>query len=294
MTLMSMTGFGRGHALGAGLRVDVEVSSVNRKQLDIHVNLPRALQSLEPLLIERISHETSRGRISAQVSVQYADAGHAAPVKVNHALIRSCLDELKKLSSRSEVKSEVSWGDIIRIPGAVTIQGADENIDQVKPVLEKALAKAIVSFHAMRRREGAALVKDLTGRMTLLAGLVDEIAGRAPGLSAGYRTALRERIAKLAEDVHVSDDRLEKEVVMFADRCDITEEITRLKSHLKQGGGMLRKKEPAGRSMDFLAQEMFREINTIGSKAADAHISSCVVRFKAELERLREQVQNIE
>mgnify|MGYP001331250457 CR=1 FL=1 len=294
MSLMSMTGFGHGHAQGGGLRVDVEISSVNRKQLDVHVNLPRSLQSLEQLLVEKVSHATSRGRVSVQVSVQYAESRSASPVKINHALIKTCLDELRTLADKFGVQRNISLGDVLRIPGALTIQEAEERVDLVKPVLEKALDKALKSFHAMRRKEGASLVNDLTSRLSSLAGVVAEIEQRAPALVENFRATLRDRINRLASELLIPDERLEKEVVLFADRSDITEEITRLNSHIKQGIGMLKEKEPAGRAMDFLAQEMFREINTIGSKAADARISSMVVTFKAELERFREQVQNIE
>jgi len=294
MSLKSMTGFGHGHARGLGLRVSVEISSVNRKQLDINVNLPRPLQSLESYMVESLSHEASRGRISAQVSVQFAGDRQAAPVKINQDLIRSCARELRQIAARSGISPDIALSDLIRIPGVITIQEADQDVERVKPVLEKALKKAIASFNAMRKREGDSLLKDLSGRVDRLEKLVGQIEARAPGLVSGYRAALRERISKLSGDLHIPDDRLEKEVVMFADRADITEEITRLHSHFKQARGMLRQKDAAGRSMDFLAQEMFREINTIGSKAADAIISSAVVSFKADLERFREQVQNIE
>jgi len=294
MTLKSMTGFGHGHAQGDGLRVDVEISSVNRKQLDVIVNLPRPLQSLESWILEQLSHEMSRGRVSLQISIQSTGASKSSPVRINQALIGDCLKELRRTAKKLGVSPEITLSDLIRIPGVLTIHDAGQDTEQVKPVLQKALAKALTSFTAMRKREGLSLLGELSTRVEKLEEYVRVITERSPTLVDGYRRALRERIVQLSGDLHIPDERLEKEVVMFADRADITEEIIRLKSHFKQARGMLKQKDPAGRSMDFLAQEMFREINTIGSKANDSVISSIVVNFKADLERFREQVQNIE
>lgn len=294
MTLKSMTGFGQAHAVGSGLRVDVEISSVNRKQLDVMVNLPRSLQSLEPWVLEQLSHQMSRGRINLQISVQYAGGTAASPVALNRTLAESCLKELRATAKKLGLPSDVTMRDLIRIPGVIVVQEAGQDIERVKPVLEKALTSAVKRFMDMRKREGAQLHGDLASRIAHMEEMVAKISARAPALVSGYRAALFERVKQLAGDLHIPDERLDKEVVLFADRADITEEITRLGSHIKQAKEMFRMKEPAGRSMDFLAQEMFREINTIGSKAGDAVISSIVVNFKADLERFREQVQNIE
>jgi len=294
MTLKSMTGFGQGNAEGNGLRVDVEISSVNRKQLDVMINLPRSLQSLEPWVQEQLSHQMSRGRINLQIGVQYSGSGASSPVSVNRTLAESCLKELRATAKKLSLNPEISLRDLIRIPGIIVVQEAGQDLDRVKPVLQKALSSAVKKFMAMRKREGESLLKDLSSRMDKLESYIVQVAARAPGLVAGYRKALQERVRQLAGELHIPDERLDKEVILFADRADITEEITRLQSHIKQARGMFRMKEPAGRAMDFLAQEMFREINTIGSKANDSGISSIVVNFKADLERFREQVQNIE
>lgn len=294
MSLNSMTGFGQGFVRRSGLRVDVEISSVNRKQLDISVNMPRPLQSLEPWIQEQVSHHISRGRVSLQIGVQAADGRGAAEVRINEALARRVAKEMKRISDDLGVRGDISASDLIRIPGVLVIEDAGANLERARPLIEEALARALRAFAAMRRREGQAMVKDLSARLDLLEKFTRHISERAPTLPQRYRVQLRERIKQLAGDLPVSDERLEKEVVMFADRSDVTEELTRLGSHLKQARGMLKQKEPAGRSLDFLAQEMFREINTIASKASDAAIASVVVGFKTELERLREQVQNIE
>ncbi len=289
-----MTGFGQGFAQVDGLRADVEISSVNRKQLDVLINLPRALQSLEPWILEKLSHQMSRGRIHVQIAVTTTRDTPAGSVRIDHALAAHCVKEVRASAGRLGISPEISFADLLRVPGVLVIREAGEDVDRSKPVIEKALGRAMKSFSTMRRREGIALGADLGGRLAQLETLVRKIAARAPVLTAHYRKMLQTRIEQLAGGWKVDDERLEKEVVLFADRADITEELTRLQSHLQQARGMLRQTEPAGRSLDFLAQEMFREVNTIAAKASDAQISSMVVAIKAELERLREQVQNIE
>lgn len=294
MSVKSMTGFGHGFAQGGGLRAEVEISSVNRKQLDVMVNLPRPLASLEPWVQEQCSHQLSRGRIHIQINVQAAKGTGAGSVVVDHVLAERCIDGLRRAAKKLGVRDEITLRDIMRIPGVLRVHEPGEDVEQAKPVIAKAMARAMRSFTAMRRREGATLGGDLARRLARLAELTDKVAVRAPELPGHYRTMLRARIEKLAAGSGIADERIDKEVVLFADRADITEELTRLQSHFQQARGMLRQPEPAGRSLDFLAQEMFREINTIASKASDAAISAAVVHFKAELERFREQVQNIE
>lgn len=289
-----MTGFGQGFAQGHGLRVEVEISSVNRKQLDVLVNLPRPLAALEPWVVEKISHAMSRGRVQVQVSLQTTRGAAATEVRIDDRLAAASLKEMRRVAKKLGIADDITLSDLLRIHGVMVLHEAGEDVDAVRPAIEKALDRAMRAFALMRKREGEALAKDFLKRIDVMTALTVRIGRRAPALADQYRATLRERIRTLAGAVAISDERIEKEVVMFADRADISEELTRLQSHLQQARGMLRQKEPAGRSLDFLAQEMFREINTIGSKAADATISAVVVQFKAELERLREQAQNIE
>lgn len=289
-----MTGFGQGFAQGDGLRADVEISSVNRKQLDVIVNLPRPLTALEPWVLEQLSHQLSRGRIQVQINLKATRGAAAGSVRIDRALAAQCVKEVQATAKTIGISPDVSFGDLLRIPGILVVHEAGEDVDTVKPVIEKALMRAMKAFAAMRQREGATLAADLSSRLDQLEAKVQKIAGRAPQLTGHYRAMLRGRIDQLASGLSVDDERMEKEVVLFADRADITEELTRLRSHLLQARGMLKQVEPAGRSLDFLAQEMFREINTIAAKASDAVISPVVVYVKAELERFREQVQNIE
>lgn len=289
-----MTGFGEGFAQGGGLRVDVEISSVNRKQLDVLVNLPKPWSSLEPWVSEQISHSMSRGRVQVQITMRSTGAHPAGSITIDQALAAKCVQSLRSTAKKLGLRDEISISDLLRVPGILVVHDAGEKLDLIKPVVAKAMARALKNFSAMRKREGLTLGRDLLRRIDHMAQQVEVIAARAPGLVEHFRAMLQSRIRNLASGLDISDERIEKEVVVFADRADITEELTRLRSHLDQARDMLKQKEPAGRSLDFLAQEMFREINTIASKASDAVISGVVVHFKAELERLREQVQNIE
>lgn len=294
MTLKSMTGFGRGHAQSGGVRVDVEISSVNRKQLDVMVNLARPLQSLESAIVELVSRQVTRGRIQVVVGVQGVSDRKASPVRINEALAKECVVELRRMAKHLDMSPDISVSELIRIPGIIEVKDAGHDPDTVRPVMEQAVKKALVSLDGMRTKEGRAMMRDLLTRLAQLEKLAEGIALRAPELADSYRAGLRARISTLISGLDISDERIEKEVVVYADRCDITEELIRLNSHFKQAKGLLKSKEPAGRSLDFLAQEMFREINTIGSKAGDPVISPVVVNFKTDLERFREQVQNIE
>ncbi len=294
MTIRSMTGFGRGHAQAGGVRVDVEVSSVNRKQLDVLVNMPRPLQSLESLVVEQVSPHLSRGRVQVLVNVQSITSREQSPIRINTALAKACVAELRRMARQLDISPDISISEVARLPGIIEVRDAGHDPEVVRPALASALEKALAALDNMRKREGKALLADVSQRIGFLEKLSAQILRRAPQLTASFRDALRQRIAAVVTDVEISDERLEKEVIVYADRCDVTEELTRLRSHFGQARQIIGRKEPAGRSLDFLAQEMFREINTIGSKASDAEITPVVVQFKTELERFREQVQNIE
>jgi uncharacterized protein (TIGR00255 family) len=289
-----MTGYGQGQAQGGGVRVAIELTSVNRKQLDIGVQIARPLAMLEPWIIEELSRTISRGRVTVQVVVTASGRDGGVSVTVDRAravaVHRAMADTAKALG----LSTEIALADVLRVPGVMAVEEAGHDPEAVRPVLRRALTAAVKSFLAMRAREGRTLAGDLGRRLAAMETEVERIARRAPDLVSSYRDALKARIQVLLGEGRVDDERLEREVVLFADKTDITEEIIRLRSHLAQARRMLKGREPAGRALDFLAQEMFREINTIGSKASDAVVSPLVVHFKTGLERFREQVQNIE
>ena len=204
------------------------------------------------------------------------------------------MEALRGAAKKLNLRDDLSVSELARLPGVLHYEPLDEDVRKAWPLVEQAVARALEALQRMRAREGAALRRDLTKRLDILAAGVAVIRREAPQVAERYRKNLRERLAKAGLVEGGSDDKLQRELVLFADRSDITEELTRLDSHLAQARKLISQVEPSGRSLDFLAQEFFREINTIGSKANDAVIAAQVVTFKAELERLREQVQNVE
>jgi uncharacterized protein (TIGR00255 family) len=293
MALKSMTGFGEGAASAAGIRVAVELSSVNRKQLDIHVSLPRNLVTLDAQVQQLIRSEFTRGRVSGIVRVDAAE-GFAGSVQIDRKLAEQYVEGIRKTARKLKLDDDLGAESIARLPGVVTVDQDNLDADHVSAVLEKSMTAALRGLAKMRAAEGRVLAADLRERLGLLEEAVKAIGRLAPGVVSDYRAKLLLRLKEAGLDDLAGDERIVKEIALFADRCDISEELVRLKSHLSQARGLLRSSEPAGRTLDFLCQEMFREINTVGSKANEVGITRQVVAFKTELERIREQVQNVE
>jgi uncharacterized protein (TIGR00255 family) len=293
--MKSMTGYGRGECFREGFKVAVEVSSVNRKQMEILVNLPRELEMLEGQIRDVINRSVSRGRLTVRVAVHAGGSKLSAQMHLNVALAKAYTLELRRLSTQLKLPGPVTLDHLVRAPGVFQ---TDEDLaveEDLWPAVEKALKKALVQLLGMREREGAHLVQDLARRVSIMRKSVARVQKHAPRVAERYRQQLVERIKKGGlEAPGLEDDRLLKEVVYFADRSDISEELTRLQSHFQQFEDCRKSREPVGRTLDFLAQEMNREVNTIGSKANDSLISREVVTLKAELEKFREQAQNVE
>jgi uncharacterized protein (TIGR00255 family) len=293
--MKSMPGYGRGECARDGFNVTVELSSVNRKQAEISVNLPRELEMLEPRIREAILHEVSRGRVTGRVTVHAGDGKASARMHLNVSLAKAYAHELNKLAKDLKLAGPVTLDQLVRAPGVFQTDEELAGTEDLWPAVDKSLRGALAALVNMREREGAYLAKDLATRVGVMRKCVERVARQAPKSAERYRLQLIERIKSAGLPAPATDDeRLLKEVVFFADRSDISEELTRLQSHFKQFEDCARSKEPVGRTLDFLAQEMNREINTIGSKANDALISSEVVTLKAELEKFREQAQNVE
>jgi uncharacterized protein (TIGR00255 family) len=291
--MKSMTGYGRGECSQRGFKVTVEVSSVNRKQTEIVANLPRELEVLEAQLRDEINHRVARGRLTARVSVHAA--GVAGKSIINTALAKSYARELRALAKSLHLADGITLDLLARAPGV--LQPAEEitPAEELWPAISKALRTALDILLKMREREGAWLAKDLVARAARMRAGVGRVRKLAPRSAERYRTQLMARIKTAGLDTPtLNDERLAKEVFLFADRSDISEELTRLESHFQQFNDCVKSKEPVGRTLDFLAQEMNREVNTLGSKANDSAISREVVLLKAELEKFREQVQNVE
>ena len=293
MALKSMTGYGEGIANGSGFRITAEISSVNRKQLDIQISLPKALQKFESEMHSMIRTFFSRGRISGNIRLE-ATKGSSKNVVVDENLAQSYLAALKKLSVISDKDSEVSLETLIQMPDVLQVEASIPDIDNLFALFSRALEAALRALKKMRLSEGKELEDDLRMRLSYLEKYRSELLLNAPKLAKTYRARLLARLEKSEMNGWEKDERVLREVALFADRSDITEELTRLQSHHKQMLKHFRSKEPAGRPLDFLCQEAFREINTVASKATDPDITKIVVQFKTELERMREQIQNVE
>jgi uncharacterized protein (TIGR00255 family) len=290
--MRSMTGYGRGTAVFEGRQIAVELSAVNRKQAEIALNLPRTLLELEPRMREEINPHLSRGRLTVAVGLHVKRSSRSGAV--NLAAAQAYRDQLKALRKKLKLEGEITLDLVLRGPGVLETDDAEISPDKAWPALQKALKAALDQFVKMRQREGEALAADLRRRTLSLQKSVKTIGVLAPKVMEHHRGLLLERAAKAGLEIGDSDERLLKEIVFFADRSDISEELTRLRSHLDQFFTHLGKDEPVGRTLDFLLQELFREITTIGNKANFLAISRLVVEMKTELEKLREQVQNIE
>lgn len=290
-----MTGYGRGDCSQDGFKITVELSSVNRKQTEITVNLPREMELLEAQIRDVINRFIARGRLVVRVSLHAGASKLSARMHLNIPLAKAYSRELGRLSRQLKLPGPITLDHLARAPGVFQ---TDEELvveENFWPAVYRALQKALAGLLRTRQREGAHLARDLAQRITIMRKSAATIRHHAPSVARRYREQLVARIkAAGLEAPAPDDDRLLKEVVYFADRSDITEELTRLQSHFQQFEDCRKTKEPVGRMLDFLAQEMNREVNTIGSKANDRLISREVVTLKTELEKFREQAQNVE
>jgi len=288
-----MTGYGRAEMDHRGTRVSVELNSVNRKQSDIVINLPRDLGELEPRIRQTINENISRGRTNVLVAVHDALNG-TRKLALDTELARSYHEAMRALQKELSAPGEITIGTILQAPGVLRLPEESIVAQDAWPAIDRALRAALADLIKMREREGKHLAKDLIHRLKAIRKNLKEIRTLHPDVVKKYRTALLERIQKAGVPIANDDDRLLKEISFFADRADVSEELTRLESHLAQFAHHLRKNEPVGRTLEFITQEIFRELNTLGAKANDAAISQRVVSCKAELEKIREQIQNLE
>lgn len=293
--LMSMTGYGLGEAQGNGLRVTMEMQSINRKQLEFSISLPREFESLEGALKSKCTQAFSRGRIQCRIRVTDLEGHESVRPKINASLAKACHEAFDQLAKKLNLSQGSSLEWLARLPGVLTMESNLPNAEVAWDLLEQAADKAITDLLDMRRQEGSFLLQDLRSRILNLEEFVSQILPLTSELTQRHRQNLLKRLQEAGlETVDLDDDRLLKEIALFADRCDISEEITRLKSHFEHFEKLIHKGDPVGRSLDFLCQEMFREINTIGSKSNNHEIAHLVVSMKTELEKFREQVQNLE
>ena len=293
--MLSMTGFGRGcaEAAEAGLRIQVEIHSVNRKTLDIQISAPREWSGYEAICSEWINDAFQRGRVNVQIKVESTQDSSDLLVMNTDAMAES-LNKLRAFAEAQGFDFTPDSSLILDLARSVKDRSSLPDWKELKDALQEALRVALADINAMRLHEGTALAKDLKERITELETFRKQIEKNAAGSTQRYRDALLERLKQLELELDVSDERVLKEIAIYADRSDISEETTRLSSHFEQFLGFLNADEATGRKMDFLCQEIHREFNTTGSKSNDIEITRLVIEGKNALERIREQVQNIE
>jgi uncharacterized protein (TIGR00255 family) len=288
-----MTGFGSGTATAGNESLTVELRSVNHKFCEVKVRLPRELSALEATLQKVVKDRLARGAVDVVVRRASRTALGVVP-QVDLALAREYRRAWGELAKALELPDTVTVRDMATQMNVIRLEEPQVGLEDAGKAAEAALGQALEALGKMREKEGVALNADLTARLKLVAQWVDEVKVLAPKAIDLYRTRLSERIAELSKGLAVDPQRLAQEVAFFAERTDVAEEMTRLDSHLVQFNELLASKEPTGRKMDFLVQEMHREVNTTGSKSQHAEISNRIMQLKAELERIREQVQNVE
>jgi len=296
--IKSMTGFASLTHEDERATIGVTIKTVNHRFLDVQLRIPQSLAEIEPRMRALLQKRLARGRVEIAVSVQSRTV-LTPTVELNEEVVNALAAAIERARDRGLVAGALTPGDLLRVPQAVTIRERAPEADpavaaQVAASVEAALEQALADLDAMRVREGDHLRLDLDGRRELLAGLVDRLDGAAVEGRAGVEARLRERVKEIATDIPVDETLVAQEIVRVAARSDISEEVTRFRGHLLHWGALADNAEPCGRKLDFLLQEMNREINTIGSKADGLRVSELVITAKAELEKMREQVQNVE
>jgi len=289
-----MTGYGRGSASSGGNQITVELSAVNsRKQVEVRFAIPGELGMLEPQLRRQAQQKLSRGSLYIAVNYQLSEEASEQLMQVDLPAARRAAATLRQITTAAGLNCEPTLADILQMPGVLK-QNCTLPLELFSELATKALDQACDSLDAMRLTEGAALQQDLLARGKNLSLIIEEISLRGEEAVQQLRLRLRDRIAKLGLDLPLEDERLNREVIFYADRADITEELVRLQSHLQQFEALLHSTEASGRKLDFLGQEMNREANTLSAKIADSQLASLALTLKTELGRIREQIMNIE
>ncbi|MFA6808025.1 MAG: YicC/YloC family endoribonuclease [Eubacteriales bacterium] len=289
----SMTGFGRGISEGEGYRFEIELKAVNHRFLETIVRSPRNLNFADEKLKKILQQKISRGRIEIYVNVKETEEKKRI-AKLDKELALSYDKSLKELANSLNKEYDVDIFKLVSLPEVLVVEEPEADHEALWPVMETALLEALSELMEMRKIEGEKLCHDLNSKIAVLLNIIEAISKRAPFVVDEYKERLEERIAALAVDAVLDENRMAVEVAFFADRASIEEELVRLRSHIQQFEKALGSEESIGRKLDFLIQEMNREVNTIGSKANDLDIAQAVVDGKSELEKIREQVQNIE
>jgi len=296
--MKSMTGYGRATAALGGMTLTVQVSSVNRKVLDLSLSLPSEWDALEPELREAVRAVASRGKVHVRIELSRGGegVGENAAADWDEAAVAATFARLRTLAESQRVPfaptTELLWRIATAQDSGKIAVSIDDTLTQ--DIVMATVDDALRAFAAMRAKEGEALLIDFLGRLEQMQRLVEAVALRAPEVAPAHREQLLRRLAEAGLDLDPGEERVLKEIALYADRCDITEELTRLRSHLDQFSTLLRSEAEIGRKAEFILQEIGREVNTIGAKANDLEIARHVIELKNELDRLREQIANVE
>lgn len=290
--IKSMTGYGRGQAQVDGLSFSIEIRTVNHRYGDINIKAPRLLLPLEAQIKKQVSAVLKRGKVDVFISQEAAGQVAAQPM-INGPLADAYMEIFQQLVDKYKINDGIGLSLLLAQRDVLTLQDVDVAEQDLSACLMAALETALQALLVMRCKEGEATAIDIEQRLRLLTELLEKIVVRAPQVPVEWQQKLKDRLDRLG-DAAGDPQRVAQEIAIFADRCDISEEVTRFNSHLDQFNGLLQEEEPVGRQMDFLVQELNREANTMGSKSNDAELTRHVVLLKSELEKIREQVQNIE
>lgn len=291
--LLSMTGYGSAKGSVEGQEITVELKSVNNRYLDCSVRLPRNFLFAEDTVKQAVSAGVSRGKVDVFVSAQ-ASQDSGTVVSVNEELARGYRDAVARIAETLGLESGLNAFSLARFPDVLTVERCELDKDKAAAALSEITAKAVEEFNAMREREGERLRRDMLGKLETIEGLVSVVEERSPQTVKEYRERLEARLRDILADRSLDEQRVITEAAIFADRTAVDEETVRLRSHIAQFRTMLEEGSPIGRKMDFLVQEFNRESNTIGSKCSDASLAKVVVDLKSEIEKIREQLQNVE
>ena len=291
--LLSMTGYGSAKGSVEGQEITVELKSVNNRYLDCSVRLPRNFLFAEDTVKQAVSTGVSRGKVDVFVSAQ-ASQDSGTVVSVNEELARGYRDAVARIAETLGLESGLNAFSLARFPDVLTVERRELDKDKAAAALSEITVKAVEEFNAMREREGERLRRDMLGKLETIEGLVSVVEERSPQTVKEYRERLEARLRDILADRSLDEQRVITEAAIFADRTAVDEETVRLRSHIAQFRTMLEEGSPIGRKMDFLVQEFNRESNTIGSKCSDASLAKVVVDLKSEIEKIREQLQNVE
>jgi len=291
--IKSMTGYGRGECIKGERRVVIEISTVNHRYFDANIRMPRSIRFFEEDIRKYVKDHVARGKLDIYIHY-YSQAKEDISISINETLCNEYVKAFRKTQQQFDLIDDLSTATLMGLPDIVTVEKNADDKEHIWEVVEKALEDGVIALNKMREKEGKMLKDDLLFKNKNVEEIINQIAKRSPLVVAQYKEKLQQKMTEALADISIDSDRLLTEVAIFSDKASIDEELTRLKSHINQLNSILNEDGVVGRKLDFLIQEINREGNTIGSKANDQFIAKYVVELKSEIEKIREQVQNIE